>query len=588
MKRRILSWMLSIMMLLMPAMAAAEETMASYYAGEMTTIAIGDSYAAGNQLNLTAALGLDLEETVMDGTLKPVFDMLAAMGRNLDADKVNQVLKAVSDLLAESKLSMSFYDDFGTMRIHAQMDTADVTLLSADALIYEDGSMQVMSNLTGKLVLALPSADQREAAAPTLADFDMTTAEGVAAFRALPATTRLKITGSDMISLIINHVLGWVSYMQMDNDGEFYTFDDTYLDATETRDPVAQRMFGKIKADSFNTLLWNIATTVADTTGEFQQALADFLAEKGVTRYMSRMITDAIFTKETIDPAVDFVQPSYYIIEYVDVSPITYDDVSYFFKKLQKCMDLLWNTSTSEVMTMTVSYDDFGAMVGFDAFVPQFTTELPYEGDFTYSIKTDDDWQRFHTSHGELQVYNNNRIVGDLDVQLGQDVGGVNHSHIIGQADMINQKAGGSLGFGVDAGLDFEVTVGDEGQESETFEGRAVFNGRQNGENIPFVSATVSGMTTVQDDTFVMNATGALGIEGAGLLVADVKLEQGEYEEIAFAGGQAIDLSAMDEAQKNMLKKEIVSQAAKLSLSLVTKPGILSDLMTIFGGAIAK
>jgi len=564
-KKRILSMMLSAMMLLMPALSVAEEAAANYYAGELTAIAIGDSYAAGNQLNLTAALGLDLDEAVTD-----------------------EALKAVSELLAKSKLSMSFYDDFGTARIHAQLDADDVTLLSADALLYEDGSMQVMSNLTGKLVLAMPSADQQDAAAPTLADFDMATAEGIAAFRALPAVDRLKITGSDMISLIINHVLGWVSYMQMDNDGEFYTFDDTYLDATEVRDPVAQRMFGKIKADSFNTLLWNITTTVADTTGEFQQAIADFLAEYGVTRYQARMFTDAIFTKETIDPAMDFVQPSYYIIENKDESPITYDDVSYFFKKMQKCADLLWNTSTSEVMTMTVSYDDFGAMVGFDAFVPQFTTELPYEGDFTYSIKTDDDWQRFHTSHGELQVYNNNRIIGDLDVQFGQDVGGVNHSHFIGQADMVNQKAGGSLGVGVDAGIDFEVTVGDAGQESETFEGRAVLNGRQNGENIALMSATVSGMTTVDADAFVMNATGALGIDGAGMLVADVTLEQGEYEEVAFAGGQAIDLSAMDDAQKDMLKKEIVSQAAKLSMSLVTKPGILGNLMTIFGSAIAK
>ena len=348
--RRILSFVLSAVMLLTPVMTVAEAATANYYAGELTTMAIGDSYMAGNQLNLNAVLGLELDEAVTDPTLK-----------------------ALSDLLAKSKLHMSFYDDFGTARIHAQLDADDVTLLGADMLIYEDGSVQMMSNLTGKLVLALPAAGE-QAAAPTMADFDMNTPEGVEAFHALPAIERLKITSNDMVSLIINHVLGWVSYMQMDNDGEFYTFDDTYLDATEVRDPVAQRMFGKIKADSFNTLLWNIATTVADTTGEFQLAIADLLAERGVTRYQARVFTDALFTKETIDPALDYVQPSYYIIENKDESPITYDDVAYFFKKLQKCTDTLWNTSTSEVMTMTVSYDDFGAMVGFDAFVPKFTT----------------------------------------------------------------------------------------------------------------------------------------------------------------------------------------------------------------------
>lgn len=565
MKRRILSFVLSAMMLLMPAFSAAEAPVANYYAGELTTMAIGDSYMAGNQLNLNAVLGLDLDETVTDAALK-----------------------ALSNLLAKTTLYMSFYDDFGTARIHAQLDAEDVTLVSADALIYEDGSVQAMSNLTGKYVLAMPAAAAQAGTAISLADYEMSTKEGVALFRELPAMERLKLTGSDMISLLINHLLGWVSYMQMDNDGEFYTFDDTYLDATDVRDPVAQRMHGKIKADSFTTLLWNVSTTIADKSGEFQQALADVLAERGVTRYQARMFTDALFTKETIDPAVDFVQPSYYIIENKDESPITYNDVSYFFKKLQKCMDRLWNTSTDEVMTMTVSYDDFGAMVGFDAFVPQFTTELPYEGDFTYSIKTDDDWQRFHTSHGELQVYNNNRVVGDLDIQFGQDVGGVNHSHFIGQADVLDQNEGTSAGIGVDAGVDFEVTLGENGQESETFEGKLLLNGRENGENNALVSATVSGMTTVDADTFAMNATGALGLNGTGLLVADMTLEQGEYEEIVFAGGQAIDLSVMDDAQKDMLKKEIVAQAAKLSLSLVTKPDVLTSLMTIFGGVAAK
>ena len=565
MKRRILSFVLSTLMLLMPVASVAEEAMNSYYAGELTTTAIGDSYFAGNQLNLNAVLGLDLDETITDETLL-----------------------AAANLLSKVKLNMSFYDDFGTARIRANLDVDDLTLLSADAMLYEDGSAQVMSNLTGKLVLAMPAPADEEGMTLSLADYNLENPEELAAFRAMPAEDRLAITGADMLSLLINHLLGWVSYMQVDNDGEFYTFDDTYLEATEVRDPVAQRMNGKIKADSFNTLLWNIATTVADTTGEFQQALADWLAENGVTRYQARVFTDALFTKEKIDPMLDFVQPSYYIIEEKDQSPITYDDVSYFFKKLQKCTQLLWDTSTTNIMTMTVSYDDFGAMVGFDAFVPQFTTELPYEGDFTYSIKTDDAWQRFHTSHGELQVYNNNRVVGDLDMQFGQDVDGVNHSHFIGQMDVLNQDAGTSMGFGVDGSLDFEVTTGEDGTESETFEGKLLLNARENGEDGALVSATVSGMTTASLDSVAMGATGALGVDGLGMLVADVTLEQGEYEDEAFVGGQAIDMSVLDDAQKELIQKEVMTQAAKLSLSLVAKPDVLSDLMTIFSGLAAQ
>ncbi|MGN0774069.1 MAG: hypothetical protein ACI4MP_09835 [Candidatus Ventricola sp.] len=557
MRKRILSFVLSAALLLAPVASVAEETAASYYAGELTTIAIGDSYSAGNQINLDAVLGMTLDEGVTDATVK-----------------------AVAGLLSKSQLHMSFYDDFGTARLHAELNTDDVTLLSADALIYEDGSAQIMSSLTGKLVLALPAQDAQTV---TMADFDLGNPEQAEAFHQLPASQRLMMTGNEMLSMLINHLLGWVSYMQMDNDGEFYVFDDTYIEATETRDPVAQRMLGTIKADSFNTLLWNVATTIADTTGEFQQALADLLAERGVTRYQARMFIDSLLTEETIDPATDYVQTSYSIIESQDESPIQYDDVSYFFKKLQKCAQSIWDNGTENVMEMDVSYDDFGTMVGFDAHAPQFTTLLPYEGDFTYSIKTDDDWQRFHTAHGELQVYNDNRAVGDLSIRFGQDVGGENHSSLAGQLDVLDQKADASRGIGVEGSLDFAVAVGENGQESETFEGALVLSSRENGEGSPAIGATVSGMTTVDAERFDMNATASVVIDKTGELVADVTVEQGEYEEIAFAGGQAINLRELDDAAKDTIKSEIKTQAAKLALQLVTKPDVLANLMVVFG-----
>ena len=559
MRKRILSFVLSAALLLAPVASVAEETAASYYAGELTTTAIGDSYSAGNQINLDAVLGMSLDEGVTDGTLK-----------------------AVASLLGKSRLHMSFYDDFGTARLHAELNTDDVTLLSADALVYEDGSAQIMTSLTGKLVLALPAQDT-QAQTVSMADYDFGDPAQVEAFRALPASQRLMLTGNEMLSMLINHLLGWVSYTQTDTDGELYVFDDTYLEATETRDPVAQRMLGTITADYFNTLLWNVATTLADTTGEFQQALADLLAEQGVTRYQARTFIDSLLTEETVDPATDYVQTSYYIIENKDESPIQYDDVSYFFRKLQKCADRIWENGTENVMEMDVSYDDFGGMVGFDAHAPQFTTLLPYEGDFTYSIKTDDNWQRFHTAHGELQVYNDNRAVGDLSIQFGQYVNGENHSSLAGQLDVLDQQANTSMGIGVEGSLDFAVAAEGNGQESETFEGSFVLNGRANGENAPAIAATVSGMTTVDAERFDLNATAAVVIDKTGELVADVAVSQADYEEIAFAGGQAINLRALDDAAKDTIKGEVKTQAAKLALQLVTKPDVLANLMAIFG-----
>ena len=102
MKRRILSFVLSAIMLLTPAMSVAEAA-GNYYAGELTKSAIGDSYAAGNQLNLNVALGMDLDETIEDETLK-----------------------AIAKLLGKMNLQMSFYDDFGTTRIHSQLEADDV------------------------------------------------------------------------------------------------------------------------------------------------------------------------------------------------------------------------------------------------------------------------------------------------------------------------------------------------------------------------------------------------------------------------------------------------------------------------------
>ena len=130
-KNRVLSIGLSAAMLMTPAATLAES---DYTAGELTTTVISDGYVGGNQINLSAALGMTLDEKT-------------------DTDW----WKALASLMDRMQVEMSFYDDFGTARIHANVTLDDVTLLTGDALVYEDGSVQMMTNLTGKLVLALPA-----------------------------------------------------------------------------------------------------------------------------------------------------------------------------------------------------------------------------------------------------------------------------------------------------------------------------------------------------------------------------------------------------------------------------------------------
>lgn len=562
-KNKAMALGLSAAMLLSPAASLAES---NYAAGELTTTAISDSYAAGNQLNLSADFNLELG------------DALQKLG---DA-KLQKKVNAVVSLLDKTELNMSFYDDFGTARIHLSLDTDGVTLLSGDALVYADGSVQIMTNLTGKLVLALPQG----ALSASSAGVD-SLLSGVAGksvddpdFADYPAMERLQITASDISVLVMSHLLGWVSATQMDT-GELYVFDDTYLDETDTRDAVAQRMIGTIKADEFNTLFWNVFTTICDEQEEFQQALADVLAENGVTRYQMRQVIDSIFQNEQINPATDYVQLSHTIED--DGALCTYDDVSYFFRKLTKYADNVWENSTDNVLKMIVSYDDYGSTVGFDAELPQFTEVLPYEGAFTYSIKHDENEQPTLTSHGELQLLNERRVVGDLTARSGLDVNGVNDSGLNGYIDLKNTADGTSVGLGVNSAAHFVAEQNDEGADVESFTGSVALTYRDNGEDDGSLVAAVDGTTTTDGDTFATSAGLSLTLSDEFKLNVNATLEQADYEEIEFAGGQAIDLTALNDDQLSQIKSEVTKQGAKLSASLVLHPGVLADLLTIVG-----
>jgi len=562
--KRMVALALSVMMLLIPAVSFAEEAepMSSYFAGELTPAMIVRGYEEGKQLTLNAALGVELAEQASDAKLQ-----------------------AIANLLDKCEVKLSVYNEAGMPRMHTQLSVDGVHLLKADALVMEDGSVQIMTNLTGKLVLALPAGTFMDGQLNLGVLFEnayeeMGTQAG--AVRELPLLNRLQVTGNNLIALVINHLLGWVSYVQMET-GELYTFDDTYIEATDICDPIAQRMIGKIDASSFNALMWNIATTVCDVEGDFQATIADLLAAMGVTRYQVRRFVDDLLTEEVIDPELDWVQPSYYILEANDGSLCTYDDISYFFKKLKKSSFRVFENSTDAVMGMTVGYDDFGSMVEFDADVPKFSTVLPYEGSFNYSVKNDDYWQVKHTANGELQVYGDNRVIGALEMLDGEDIDGVNKSYLTGTLDVLNQKSGQSAGFGVNADVNVEISLAADGSDNETFEGGAVISLRENAMGKDAAGVTFSGMTTGNAQGFETFATAMAEIPGLVLVVADMSITQDEYEEIAFAGGQAMDLSAMDDAKAEQIKSEVMAQAAKLGLSLMAHPSVLENLMALLG-----
>ena len=569
-KQRLTALLLSAGMLLAPVASLAEGESYTIPSGEVTTTALSDAYVGGEQINVTANLELS---TLLDAdTLALILDT--------DAETAGRKLEALIRLIDKCTLSLSFYDDFGTARVHAELALGNTTLFTGTALIAEDGSAQIMTNLTGSLVLAMPEGTFTGTSFDVMdllyGDFSAEVDESVP-FTELPAQERLRITTTDTLVMIVQHLLGWVSGTQMET-GELYTFDDTYLDATDTRDAVAQRMVGKISTYSFMRQLNNIATTLRDDQGLLQQAIADVLAENGVTRYQVRQVVDSLLVNETIDPAQDWVQPSSAIAD--DGALCELDDIAYFFKKLHKSTTRMMVDHTDETMSMIVSYDDYGGMVGFDATVPKINAQWPFEGDFTYSIRTDDNWQRIHTSHGELQVYDNNRLVGDLSLQFGEDVDGLNANHAVGQLDMVNQDTGDSKGVGLVSSLDF--TASGEGEtRTEGFEGRAALQLRTDGEGFDVLSGSVTGETQTQDGVFTISADAGVSLAGMAELTVHLTAENVEAEEISFSGGEAIDLSNPTEEQTQRVSNEIVGQAAALTISLATQLDVAGDLMML-------
>lgn len=550
MKKRILSLALSAAIAFTPAAMLAE---GNYAAGDMTKTVVTESYANGNQIEMTAKFDLKMDE-------------------NVQSDRA----AALASLVNKTELKMSFYDDFGTARVRAEVVTDNVPLFKADALLYADGSAQIMTNLTGKLVLALPAGTMTMEGLNFEALED---GETEVPFEELPAFERLRLTSLDVGVVLLSHLLGWTSSTQMET-GDLYTFDDTYLEATETRDAVAQRMVGKIAAWSFNELAWYIAATFSDQQGEFQQALADSLAALGVTRYQVRQVVDQLLTEETIDPALDFVQPSGSIED--DGALCTYDDVSYFFKKLFKSTEKILDESTDNTLSLIVSYDDYGQTVGIDAVLPQYTESLPYSGTYSSSVKTDDNFQTRRTAHGEFQGRDDRYLVGDMTIQNGEDVDGVKESFLIGTLDLLNKKDQTSVGFGVNTALNYAVLEPDEKErEVEQFDGRAALSLRKDSVGMDVIALDISGKTAVGEEGFVIQANPSASIADMAYLNAEVEVKQSEYDEVAFAGGQAIDLLNLNEEELDRVKKEVVAQSAKLSVSLVTHPKVIADLMTL-------
>ena len=185
------------------------------------------------------------------------------------------------------------------------------------------------------------------------------------------------------------------------------------------------------------------------------------------------------------------------------------------------------------------------------------------------------------TSHGELQLLNDQRLVGDVKMKGGLDVNGVKDSSLNGYLDLKDTKADTAMGLGVNSVSHFVVEPDDDGADVEHFTGSVALSYRDNGEDEYSLIAAVEGNTKTDGDAFATLADVSLTLTDIFKLGANVTLEQADYEEIEFAGGQAIDMTQLTDAQLDQIQNEVTQQAAKLSTSLVLHPGVLANLLTL-------
>ena len=533
MRKEFLSFLLALLFLF-PVIACAS---GSYAAGDMTKTAIMTSMEQGNQVSFHMTL------------------------RQMLGDEPDVKQAALNDLLSKVSIDGIAYQKEGRMSLQATVRAGAVQVLDAKAVQTEDGSYRVMTDLTGDTIFLVPAApsyggmDVMQMIASMGTDIQSTDPS----FRDLPADERLRITSSEVMMMLAQTVLGWVSHSQIEADGEMYVFDSTYFEPTDTRNEVAERMIGRVGAGQFCALLWNVASILDWQAGEFQRALADVLAEKGITRLQVRNVVDAMFPQVNIDPAEDFVEPTHAILN--GNEPCQYDDISYFFKKFTKFADKIWEESLEVDLLLTVSYDDYSDFVGLDAVLPKFTAGLPYEGSFTYSIKTDENWQKLTTSHGELQISDSERVIGDYRHFDGEDVGGHNANTFDGDLSIVDQNKKVTAGFGISGEWTYDTGLVEEGVYGE----KTVGNGQlilHLGEDIPALKVKHEGLLKTTGTDFSYEAVTEFQPFDAMTFQTMIEMKQEEISDsISVPDGDAVDMAV---ASEETLKQ--ISDQAGISL----------------------
>ena len=548
---RFFGLLLCAAMLLIPAMASADLVMA---AGDLTASALMTSYEEGKVLHLHGTFTVPDSETAQSGKAKALGILLS----KVDVD-------ASAYLLGEEHhLDMVFTLKGNEMAtVQMMMDT--------------EGNILLTSNLFSGTVLEIPASSTGVMDGITaLITGEVSEDESKRDLSEMSAAERLRLTTVDTISLIRKALLGWVAYNQIDDDGLFYTFSQEYVEPTEERDGIDMRMFGSISGHQFATLLYDEATLLDATTRDFQQAVADVLAESGFTRLQVRAAIDYLFPNEVIDPAKDFVQPTHAIPD--DGALCTYNDVSYFFKKLVKWAEKVFDQSYDSELSLMIGNDYYGAVIGVDAVLPRFSGYVPYEGYFKYSHKTDDDWQVMHRTHGELNLRENYQLVGDLNFLDGEDVDGINHNNLDGNLSLLNPEKNPAAALDIEGDWTFALSS-TEGKYEEGLEGAGAVKVQYDTLSLP-VSGVLNMKAQADGENLAIEGEAALDMLERLTMVMHFTVDD-EGTARSFQDGNRIELMQMDDAAIEDMKSSIMTAGVGMAFQFVLDGEIMESVQEL-------
>ena len=540
--KRILSMILATVF----AMAVISSGLAegSYASGDITMTALSESLEAGNQIHFTCSLDM---EGVQNEQVKKLLDLFYVDG--------------------------SYYlEDMG-QRLDLSLLINEKEYVTLQALIMNNGSVQFMSNLTGSTVYLVPAGTETSNTG-AVSGVHSTDPD----FRKIPARQRVMICAQEATIPLWGSFLGWISSHSHHEEHEekpFYWFDNDFIDATDTRDEVYQTMHSQARADEILGLPWNMLTTLdSSDCKELRVAVADFLAENGVTHRMLREVVDTLLTKEQMDPAEDVVVLTHALPD--PDGPCYHDDIDYCLKKIIKSVETIWEESIDQnLVTLKMGYGESGNVVGLDIDMPRLSTEVPYEGSFHYSYKTDDDWQQHYLVAGDLLTYNDLRVVGTISAQDGEDVDGINENYLDMKLQLVNDKTGASDDLDLHAGIRFTASEDADATYIEEYDGVVDLTQISGEAKTTLANVTLTGKTLAQVGTMSTAAAVKIPLPEVGTLVLNVNAKQAPVEAKTFPGGEAVNILNIG---KDELNKQIQTAATNLMMQAFQDPELMSAL----------